>query len=67
LVELDFVNKQTGETRTERVPYSVGPFVYAGTPHGLLVRHSTPGGTAVLNAGNGAFLSSALLYEGSSR
>jgi hypothetical protein len=64
---MQFVHRDTGDRCAADVPFVAGPYVFAGRPSGILIRHGGPpgasrgGGGAVLNAGRGALLSTALL------
>jgi hypothetical protein len=60
-VPIPFVNHDTGETRWADVPFVVGPFLFGDRPSGVLVRHSVPDSGPVVNAHDGAVLSTALL------
>ena len=61
---MDFVHRDTGDRCTVDVPFVAGPFVFGGRPAGMLVRHGGPDGGAVLNAGLGAVITTALLVHG---
>jgi hypothetical protein len=63
LIDFCFTHRETGETRTARVGFVIGPFVFSGKPAGVLVRHGTPGGDAVLNSARDAFPNTALLTQ----
>lgn len=60
---MDFVHRDTGDRCTVDVPFVAGPFVFGGRPAGMLVRHGGPDGGAVLNAGLGAVITTALLVD----
>jgi hypothetical protein len=60
---MDFVHRGTGEMRSADVSFVAGPFLFGGRPSGMLVRHSVPDGGAVLNAGLGAVISTALMVD----
>jgi hypothetical protein len=60
---LDFVHRVSGEPLTADVPFVLGPFIFAGRPSGVLVRHAAPEGGLVLNAHHGAIMNTALLVD----
>lgn len=61
---MDFVHRASGAKCTADVPFVAGPFVFGGRPAGMLVRHGGPESGAVLNAGLGAVITTALLVDG---
>jgi hypothetical protein len=61
MIAMGFTHARTGEARTARVGFVLGPFVFGGKGAAVLVRHGTPGTGAVLNAMQGAFPNTALL------
>lgn len=58
---LSFTHAGTGETRTARVRFILGPLIFGGRAAAVLVRHGTPDAGPVLNTGRGAFPNTALL------
>jgi uncharacterized circularly permuted ATP-grasp superfamily protein len=65
--ELGFTHRETGEVRTARVKFVLGPFVFSGAAAGVFVRHGTPDTGPVINATLGAFPSTALLASDDAR
>jgi hypothetical protein len=63
-ISLPFVHTPTGEVRRADVTYVLGPFLYQRRLAGMVVRHAVPAGGPVLNANQGARLSTALLARG---
>jgi hypothetical protein len=60
---MSFAHGESGEVRTAEVGFVLGPFLFGRKGAAVLVRHGTPGTGAVLNAGQGAFLNTALLAQ----
>jgi hypothetical protein len=60
---MEFVHGDTGERCAAEVPYVAGPFLFGGRPAGMLIRHGGPAGGAVINAGTGGLISTALLLD----
>jgi hypothetical protein len=60
-VTMSFAHPGTGETRTARVRFILGPFIFGGQAAGVFVRHGTPDAGPVLNTARGAFPNMALL------